>query len=460
MTLRTFAAVGLALLLVLLATNLTACNESQEGESTSEQQETGQAGATAFQDRPSEELQVGAADGNRPDRELDLSTVSSPEDALAMLNELGVDYSVERFLASICEGDAGLFELFLLAGIDPSNGIEDGSTPLTEAVFCGHIAIVERLLELGVDPNSTSGDSGASGLHYTAVQGSVEMAQLLLDSGANLEARDDAQATPLLTAAQHGNIEIAGFLLTQGADIEARDFQGVTPLMATVKPGDLELMQLLIEHGADVQTAADAGANVLWGAVFYCRPKMVEYLLEQGAALNIVLEELQPTFHLACGQDLQWYSQETVAEIMLILLEHGADPNELDKSRNLVPLHIAARAGNTEGVRLLLDSGAEINVQGDTTDATPLHMAASSGSLSCVRLLLEHGADPLATNKDGQTAADVARMMIQTSIEQEAQSAEMHLSEDDSKRMQQTYAEQRDELHGIIALLESSVVDG
>jgi ankyrin repeat protein len=157
---------------------------------------------------------------------------------------------------------------------------------------------------------------------------------------------------------------------------------------------------------------------------------------------------------------LQWFKQETVAEIIHVLLEHGADPNELDEVRKLRPLHVAARAGNAEAIRLLLDSGADINVVGDATDVTPLHMAASSGSLSCVKLLLEQGADPSAADNEGQTAADAAQMAIQISFEQEAQAAEMHLSEEDSKRMQQRFAGQRDELQEIVTVLESSVAAG
>jgi hypothetical protein len=90
------------------------------------------------------------------------------------------------------------------------------------------------------------------------------------------------------------------------------------------------------------------------------------------------------------------------ADILSLLLEHGADVDERDATQT--PLHRALFFGKLEAVRFLLDRGADINARHDL-DWTPLHFAVRGKvkDIQIVRLLLEHGADVNARDGSGRT---------------------------------------------------------
>ena len=91
-------------------------------------------------------------------------------------------------------------------------------------------------------------------------------------------------------------------------------------------------------------------------------------------------------------------------DVLLLLLEAGADPNLGDPS----PLNMAARRGNSSKMRVLLDAGADPNDK-NRWGLTPLHFAADSGRDDAIRLLLEAGADPTLTNLRGERPSQMSR---------------------------------------------------
>ena len=100
------------------------------------------------------------------------------------------------------------------------------------------------------------------------------------------------------------------------------------------------------------------------------------------------------------------------------LLSGGADPLVRD-DRGRTPLQLAVSARHREVVEALLDGGAppQAVAKGDTP---PLHLAAMAGDEKIVALLLARGAPPFARDKDGDTAADVARTKAIRSLVVEA----------------------------------------
>jgi ankyrin repeat protein len=231
---------------------------------------------------------------------------------------------------------------------------------------------------------------------------------MLLEHGADIEARDFAQQTPLFVAAKSGALEIAELLLAQGADIEARDHFQATPLMVSVLGGNLELVQHLVGQGADIYAVDEKGANALWGSVANMKPEILAYLLSQGVAIDIESDELLPTLHVACGRPADEGNKADVSEIIRLLLVNGADANARDVHYNSVPLHYAAQAANPDAVQLLLEYGADVNAIGHAINVTPLHFAASSAGVECVKLLLENGADIEIKDGEGHLPIEVA----------------------------------------------------
>jgi uncharacterized protein len=106
----------------------------------------------------------------------------------------------------------------------------DGFAPFGFATFFGHPEIDRLLLDCGADIHAQSTNAMRVGaVHAAAAVCDHEMMQLILSRGADPNAKQQMEYTPLHTAAGRGDIRMATLLLTYGADREARGSDGKTP---------------------------------------------------------------------------------------------------------------------------------------------------------------------------------------------------------------------------------------
>lgn len=121
-------------------------------------------------------------------------------------------------------------------------------TPAHLAAICGHIEIIEIFLSNGMDVN-TPYDYEATLLHTAAVNGQKELVRYLVAfPGINLNCRNYHYSTPLREACEEGHEEIASILLEAGADVNLTNLHKVTPLIAAAEKGHVNIVKLLLSH--------------------------------------------------------------------------------------------------------------------------------------------------------------------------------------------------------------------
>ncbi|MGB7065806.1 MAG: ankyrin repeat domain-containing protein, partial [Syntrophobacteria bacterium] len=161
-----------------------------------------------------------------------LACATSQEKARTKLDEMNITYDQNSFVQKAAEGDTQTVEYFLQARMDPNVTDEKGNTALIVAAKDGQLEIVEMLLDKGADIEGRDAKFGGTPLIWAAIRGQTETVKLLLGKGADIngvEEKNGMSATIL--AAIKGNNKIIGILLESGADVNGGDKDGRTPLM-------------------------------------------------------------------------------------------------------------------------------------------------------------------------------------------------------------------------------------
>lgn len=153
----------------------------------------------------------------------------------------------------------------------------DKNRSLIEACWNGKVQEVKCLLAMGADPHFVTSEeipARSNALNAASCQGHLEIAKVLLESGANPNIRGRNGLTALGFAASLGNLEMVRLLINAGADVKIAYYRGATPLILASREGiSPEVIRTLIEAGADVNATDDTGMTALDCAqAFGCRP--------------------------------------------------------------------------------------------------------------------------------------------------------------------------------------------
>jgi uncharacterized protein len=135
---------------------------------------------------------------------------------------------------------------------------------------------------------------GLSALHFAAFSGNADLTQLLLDSGAQIDARarNSFRNTPLQIALLAGNEATTRLLLERGADPLVRQERGFAPIHQAALLGRRDLLELLLEHGADINSRGDDGRNAITEALRGGHPDVAAYLRAKGAKEAAITADL------------------------------------------------------------------------------------------------------------------------------------------------------------------------
>ena len=327
-----------------------------------------------------------------------------------------------------------------LSLVVPVSGADCGLLCDRDWMSSATLADVRAELEEGSDP-SASAPAGRTALHTAAqMNGDPAVAGLLLDRGADLEARTTSYGqTPLHGASGGTGIEgwgtfndmygvrlkklsamkslhvieeffgkfsgnrpaVVALLLDRGADISAADHRDRTPLHhAAAVNSDPGIITLLLDRGAAVDARGESGLTPLHAAAWSNRnPDIVELLVERGADINSNNNDMYVMpLHLA--------AVNLNPEVPKRLLKLGASIEARDEDGKQ-PIHAAAEHSLPEVIDLLVDNGADLN-SGDIWNRTPLRYALGANPNPDVAIrLIEKGGDLDIRDVEGKSPRSI-----------------------------------------------------
>lgn len=282
--------------------------------------------------------------------------------------------------------------------------VKAGATALTAAVQMGRLDMAEYLLERGADINA-SDVTGATPLYHAVTGSHTKLVDFLLQHKADpdiagptgfpiqVAARQGHQAilellikydadvnlkghSPLYEAATLGHNGITRLLIDAKADLNAPNEQGRTPVHAAARQGHVHVLRQLLARGAKVDVVDDQGVSPLDLAIEADHDELAKVLIEKGSPIDIFT---------AIGMA----DHERVKQIIVL------NPQAVYMVRKgRTPLHEAVRLGQLETAQLLLKHKADIRIlTADTQNITPLQLAVIGGSVEMVKLLIDAGAD-------------------------------------------------------------------
>lgn len=160
----------------------------------------------------------------------------------------------------------------------------EGRTPLERASFEGRSEIVQAILKIGVDFPSRKGKVTA--VHLAAEEGNLDVLQLLLDNGVDLNEATQGKKRPIHFAAERGHDLCLSWLLLHGADIESKDISWQTPLHKAAAGGHVEAVRVLLGNSANLGAEDRLGRLPLHLAAKNGRMDTALVLLDCGSDVN------------------------------------------------------------------------------------------------------------------------------------------------------------------------------
>jgi ankyrin repeat protein len=347
-------------------------------------------------------------------------------ESLNTLLESGAEIDVRErtfdqtaLMLAVREQNVAAVELLLDRGADVDARTLAGPapefTPPCKGTGCGSEGVG---INRGGLPDRGRRDSalgGMTSLLYAARDGSLEIARLLIDAGADLEIAEANGIRPLLMSLLNGHLDVARLLVDAGAELNADDFWGRTPLFAAVDYRNLDM------NNRDQDDPEDNGID---RAPYF---ETIEYLLERGADVDAQTREVPPSRRwLYSLGDVSWvdFTGQTPflraalsgdVAIMRLLHDYGADPN-LTTQAGTTPLMAAAGVNWVvaqtytespesliEAVEFCLELGNDINAT-NSMGLSALLGAANRGSNDIIRLLAERSADLDVIDVEGRSA--------------------------------------------------------
>ncbi|KAI2465346.1 ankyrin [Annulohypoxylon bovei var. microspora] len=308
-------------------------------------------------------------------------------------------------------------------------------TTLLEAVRVRSKEHVLRLISTGRSMVERT-QEGQTVLHFCAIYNDAETTKLLLDNGADINARDNHLRSPLNVALSSEAIDVANLLIQRGCSLTGSvdlifpltqrmdEVPGLESLLKTLAPkfnksvkgpylihqaiesNDTQCVDLLLQVKFDPNINNKYGLPPLIQAIIYQQKQAVRLLLSHGANSNHYLPpeardgfDSKIRFHgrlvdlLDTGGTPLLVASRVVRDVDItrILLENGADPNFKFPYNNGVMLGGLGDEEYFECAKLIIESGADLH--GGDSREDPFYWANACRNVTLTEFMLAHGAE-------------------------------------------------------------------
>ena len=286
----------------------------------------------------------------------------------------------------------------------------EGLAPIHYAVMYSntgahsHTGLISYLLDKKIDINIKT-TSGATALHEAVRKGDYQIVNMLVKAGADVNARDANNNTPLHTGIPvETHKEIASLLMTSGADPNLRDDHGDTPLhIVIILNRSLNVIQAFLDGGSDVHIRNIQGKTPLYIAVEEGRTALIPVLLTSGSEIfaadnsgvtpfDLAVKSPESTFNLMIQPETVVQRDSAGNTMLHAAVRNRANPNQIASildARALVDarnregdtaLHIAVRMNQKDSSEFLISRGASI-FSGNSAGQSPLYIAFTSNGV-------------------------------------------------------------------------------
>ncbi len=282
-------------------------------------------------------------------------------------------------------GDTAAVRSLLKSAADVNAAQGDGMTALHWAAMNGDAELAQMLVFAGANVRATTRLGAYTPLFLASQQGHAGVISALLKAGSDLKLGNANGTLPLMVAAAAGKVDAVKVLVDAGADVNAKDgVRSQTPVMYAAAANRADVITLLASKGADLKATSKVSdlANLSREGLGFGGNPLVPGAPPGGAAAGAAPARQAPR----PGIDRNYQLNE-------LINAHGG----------LTPLLFAVRQGYMESASALLKAGADVNLVSSGDKSSPLLMAVINGHFDLAKELLDKGANPNLASVNGAT---------------------------------------------------------